>query len=210
MLIFGHVGITLGTSIVLSSLQSVLHPIITRNEADDSLTSPSNKARTHNHSLVNIVNRIDIRILLVGSLLPDIIDKPIGHWLFKEYFSNGRIFSHTLLFFILITILGVFYYKYFSKTWFLFMSFGVFMHLILDEMWLTPKTLLWPIFGLEFERINLTNWIGGMWHRFFTDPAVYVPELLGLFIVIWFLWMLLRMRTFCSFTRYGGVQHHNM
>ena len=89
MLIFGHVGITLGTSIVLSSLQNALHPIITRNEADDSLPSPSNKSRAHNHSLANIINRIDIRILLMGSLLPDMIDKPIGHWLFKEYFSNG-------------------------------------------------------------------------------------------------------------------------
>jgi len=174
------------------------------------LPSSNKTTGTHNHSLVNIVSRIDIRTLLVGSLLPDIIDKPIGHWLFKEYFSNGRIFSHTLLFLTLITILGVFYYRYFSKTWFLFLSFGIFMHLILDEMWRTPRTLLWPILGLEFERIGLTDWLGGIWHCLFTDPAVYVPELLGLFIVIWFLWMLLRMRTFYSFTRYGRVQHHNM
>ena len=174
------------------------------------MPSPSNKSRAHNHSLANIINRIDIRILLVGFLLPDMIDKPIGHWLFKEYFSNGKIFSHTLLFLILITILGIFYYRYYGKTWFLFLSFGTFMHLVLDEMYLAPRTILWPILGLEFSKIDSTDWIGGIWHSLFTDPAVYVPELLGLFIGIWFLWILLRMRTFYSFTRYGRVQHHNM
>ncbi|MFC1983988.1 metal-dependent hydrolase [Chloroflexota bacterium] len=212
MLIFGHVGITLGTSIALSGLQSILHPHITiQNKAEDPLSSLSKKDRIHNHSMTNnssfisLVNRIDIRILLVGSLLPDIIDKPIGQWLLKEDFSNGRIFSHTLLFLILITILGVFYYRHFGKTWFLFLSFGTFMHLILDQMWRAPRTLLWPILGLEFDRIDLTDWIGGIWYRLFTDPAVYIPELLGLFVIIWFLWKLLHMRTFYSFARYGRI-----
>jgi len=193
MLIFGHVGITLGTAITLSGLQNYLHPTnTTQNEEGKLVSSLSNNDRAHNHSLTNnssfmsMINRTDIRLLLVGSLLPDIIDKPIGQWLFKEYFSNGRIFSHTLLFLILITILGVFYYKHYGKTWFLSLSFGTFMHLILDQIWRTPRTLLWPILGLEFDRIDLTDWIGGMWRGLLTDPAIYIPELLGLFIIIWF------------------------
>lgn len=213
MLIFGHVGITLGVGMTLSGLQNFLHPVITtQNKAEDPLSSPSNKGRTQNHSMINnsffvsLVNRIDIRTLLVGSLLPDIIDKPVGQWLLTEYFSNGRIFGHTLIFLILITFWGLFFYRYYGKTWFLFLSFGTFMHLILDQMWHTPRTLLWPILGLKFERIDLTGWIEGIWHGLLTDPAIYIPELLGLFMLIWFLGILLHMHTFYAFVRYGRIQ----
>ncbi|MFC1897608.1 metal-dependent hydrolase [Chloroflexota bacterium] len=213
MLIFGHVGITLGTSIALASLQSVLHPIMnTRNEAENPSPAAPNRVRFRNNfpinnsSFVSLVKLIDVRALMVGSLLPDIIDKPIGQWLFAEYFSNGRIFSHTLLFLILITLFGVFYYRYYRKTWFLFLSLGTLMHLMLDQMWLAPETLLWPLLGLEFDRIDLTGWIGGIWYHLFTDPTVYVPELLGLLTSIWFLWMLSRTSTFYSLVRYGRVQ----
>ncbi|MFC1898822.1 metal-dependent hydrolase [Chloroflexota bacterium] len=198
MLIFGHVGITLGTAIAIPGVQNVLRF--------------TNKGRINNQSIknslsfVSLVNRIDVKILLLGSLLPDIIDKPVGQWLFKEYFSNGRIFSHALLFFILITFLGIFYYRRYHKTWFLFLSLGTFMHLILDEMWRAPGTLFWPILGLEFDKMDLTGWIGGLWQSLVTNPAVYVSELVGLFIIIWFLWMLIRRRTFYSFVRYGKIQ----
>ncbi|MFC1906220.1 metal-dependent hydrolase [Chloroflexota bacterium] len=213
MLIFSHVGITLGASIALSGLQSTLSAnITTQNKSEYSLSSLSNKGSAQNHSMgeklsfVSLVNRIDIRALLVGSLLPDIIDKPVGQWLFGEYFSNGRIFSHTLLFLILIAVFGLLIYNHYGKTWFLFLSFGTLMHLVLDQMWRAPSTLLWPILGLGFDRIDLTDWIGDMWYRLFTNPAVYVPELLGLFVIVWFLWKLLRLRMFYSFIRYGRVQ----
>ncbi len=213
MLIFGHVGITLGAAITLSGLQNCLHPAsTTQNEEGKPLSSLSREIRTHNYSLINnssfmsLVKRIDIRLLLIGSLLPDIIDKLIGQLLFKETLSNGRIFCHTLLFLILITFWGLFFYRHYGKTWFLFLSFGTFMHLILDQMWRTPRTLLWPILCLKFERIDLTGWIEGIWHGLLTEPAIYIPELLGLFILIWFLWILLHMRTFYAFVRYGRIQ----
>ena len=213
MLVFGHVGITLGAALTLSSLQNSLHPANTAPyEEEKPLSSLSKEVRTHNNSSINnslflsLVKRINMRLLLVGSLLPDIIDKPIGQLLFKETLSNGRIFSHTLLFLILITFWGLFFYRHYGKTWLLFLSFGIFMHLILDQMWRAPRTLLWPILGLEFERLVLTGWLEGMWHSLLTDPAIYIPELIGLLVLIWFLWMLLHIRTFYAFVRYGRIQ----
>ena len=212
MLIFGHVGITLGAALTLSSLQNILHPTnTTQNEEEKPLSSLSTEVRTHNYSLIDnssfmsLLKRIDIRLLLVGSLLPDIIDKPIGQLLFKDSLSNGRIFSHTLFFLILITFWGLFFHKRYGKTWFLFLSFGTLMHLILDQMWRAPRTLLWPILGLKFEPIDLTGWIEGMWHSLLTDPAIYIPELIGLLVLIWFLWMLLHTRTFYAFIKYGRI-----
>ena len=213
MLVFGHVGITLGAAITLSTLQNYLRlSKTTQNETEKPLSPLSRKVQTHNYSLkknssfMSLVKRIDIRLLLIGSLLPDIIDKPIGHLLFKESLSNGRIFSHTLLFLILLTLWGLFFNRRYGKTWFLSLSFGTFVHLILDQIWHTPKTLLWPILGLSFEKLELTGWIEGIWHALLTDPAIYIPELIGLFVLIWFLWILLRKRTFYAFARYGQIQ----
>jgi hypothetical protein len=46
-------------------------------------------------------------LLLLGSMLPDIIDKLVGMWLWPDDISNGRIFSHTLLLSIIILAAGV-------------------------------------------------------------------------------------------------------
>jgi len=93
----------------------------------------------------------------LGSLLPDIIDKPVGQFFFRDTFSNGRIFCHTLLFLILITLAGLCLYRSRGKTWLLGFSFGTFMHLIQDQMWLEPRTFLWPLYGFAFEKIDLTH-----------------------------------------------------
>ena len=208
MLILGHTGITLGVATLLAGVlgNSRCHET-TRNEVIES--TPHHPQVIQNRKalwLTLLASRIDIRLLLVGSLLPDIIDKPVGQFFFRETFSNGRIFCHTLLFLILVTIAGIYLYRRHSKTWFLFLSLGTFMHLILDQMWRAPRTLLWPILGLEFDRIDLTEWIGGLWQSLVADPTVYISELVGLFIILWFLWMLIRMRTFYSFAIYGRVR----
>jgi len=133
-----------------------------------------------------------MRLLLIGSLLPDIIDKPVGLFFFKETFSNGRIFCHTLLFLVLITTVGLYYYRRHSKAWIITLSFGTLMHLILDQMWRTPQTLLWPLLGVYFERADITNWTLKIFYSLFTNPAIYIPELVGTAILVYFTWMLIR------------------
>jgi len=209
MLVFGHMGITLGAATLLAGvLRNSRYHENTRNEAIESTSHHPQVVPNHKALWLTLLgSRIDIRLLLIGSLLPDIIDKPVGQFFFREIFRNGRIFCHTLLFLILVTIAGIYLYRCHSKIWLIPFSFGIFMHLILDQMWHAPRTFLWPILGLEFDKIDLTGWIAGMWQGLVTDPAVYVPELLGFFIILWFLWMLLRMRTFYSFTRYGVIKY---
>jgi hypothetical protein len=146
---------------------------------------------------------MDIRFLLVGSLLPDIIDKPIGVYFFRETFSNGRIFSHTLLFLISITVIGFLIKKYFGKTWGLALSFGTFFHLILDEMRLIPKTLLWPLFGIGFEKYEIGNWLMNMLQGLLENPKLYVPEIIGFLLVMWFSWDLLHRRAIIRFLTQG-------
>jgi inner membrane protein len=210
LLVFGHAGITLGAVTLLNGLatgaiskRKIAYPEI---EAD---VNASEKLASGGLTswFARLGQRWDIRILLVGSLLPDIIDKPLGQVIFRESLSSGRIFFHTLLF-TTIMALGGFFLRYRSgKTWLLVLSVGAFAHLILDGMWrqeLLP-TLLWPLYGLEFPRAELTDWAANIWHELLQNPAVYIPEIIGGVVIILFLWILLRDGRLINFIRRGHL-----
>jgi len=153
----------------------------------------------------SLANRVDIRILFIGSLLPDIIDKPVGRYIFSDIYGHGRIFAHTLLFFIVITVAGLLLYKYRRRIWLLTLASGTFMHLILDEIWYNPRTLFWPFLGFTFERSDLTDWLLNILHSLISDPAVYVSEAAGLAVLLWFGLALVRRKKLGVFIRYGQV-----
>jgi inner membrane protein len=209
MLVFGHIAIPLGAVILLNGA-------LTRNQANRRVNEsrgnpqPSPEAPPQNHSssdtasrFASLINRIDMRLLIIGSLLPDIIDKPVGVFLFRDTFSNGRIFSHTLLFLILITLGGLYLYWRRNTLWLLVLSFGTFVHLILDQMWLTPQTLFWPLYGFSFPKTNLTHWTWDMFHALLTYPPVWISELAGAVIVGCFVWLLIRRGNLYAFIRNG-------
>ncbi len=84
-------------------------------------------------------------------------------------------------------------------------SFSTVTHLVLDQMWRTPRTLFWPVYGFTFDRMDLTNWIPNILHALVTDPQVYVPELVGMVILGWFTLALVRQRKAFSFLKYGQL-----
>jgi len=192
MLILGHAGITLGAAIILAG--TVKNSPV-----------PAASRRDWTSWLIALGNHIDIRLLLIGSLLPDIIDKPVGQLFFRETFSQGRIFSHTLLFLVLISLAGGYLYQRYSKNWLLVLSFGTFMHLLLDQMWRVPQTLFWPLLGIAFARIELADWLPGIFSALLTNPAVYVPELVGAAVLLYLGLMLVRRKKTGSFIKSGRL-----
>lgn len=212
LLVFGHTGITLGIAVLLNGAIEVVTPAIKRNKSGkhddnyaDAVQSQDCPSSIQPFSFTSLGTRLDIRLLLIGSLLPDVIDKPLGRFLVMDTFGNGRIFSHTLLFLIIATIAGYYLYRKYRKSWLLAMSPGIFLHLALDRMWLTPKTLFWPLYGLAFEKSSLKDWIGNILHALFTDPGVYIPEVIGIIILTAFMVMLMRKKKLFSFIGNGGV-----
>jgi len=213
MLIFGHTGITLAAAVLLNGTLAKAHTLTSRvdrlrgqPQASPRMPSRQNSSDVGIMSwLTSLANLIDVRLLLIGSLLPDIVDKPVGMFFFRDTFSSGRIFCHTLLFLIVITLGGLYLYWSRNKTWLLVLSFGTFTHLILDLMWLTPRTLLWPLYGFSFEKTNLTSWIQDMFHILLTRPTVCTPELVGAAIVIWFASLLVRKGKLYTFIRNGRL-----
>jgi inner membrane protein len=210
LLIFGHAGITLGAVTVLNGLAtgavSKREETYPELETDKNATGKSLSGGLFSW-FARLGKRLDLRILLVGSLLPDIIDKPLGHVLFPEYLSSGRTFAHTLLFTVLIALGGLIIRYRTGKTWMLVLSLGSFAHLVLDEMWLPEwrTTLLWPFYGLEFPKAELTGWLGQIWHVLLHEPAVYIPEIIGGVVMIIFLWVLVRNSRLTSFLKHGRL-----
>ncbi len=204
MLPFGHIGITLASAAVGFGLgEKFGHQTKVDNARELAPVKdfPSSKPSFFRA----LVKRVDIRFLLMGSMLPDIIDKPIGLYLFRETFSSGRIFSHTLLFLVLVTVAGLLIRRYLGKTWGIALSTGTLSHLILDQMWQTPKTLFWPIFGIVFEKIETTYWLGNILQALLEKPGVYVPEIIGFIVFMWFMWELLHRKTIVRFLKQGRV-----
>jgi len=208
MLLFGHIGITLASAALgFRLIDKLLHGITEDGIEEISPSSDSSPSNTQLDSKTSffrsLAKHVDVRFLLVGSMLPDIIDKPVGIYLFWETFSNGRIFSHTLLFLVLVTVIGFIHKRYSGKMRGVALSIGTLLHLLLDQMWKEPKTLFWPICGIAFERIETTNWIGNKWLILLSEPEVYVPEIVGFVVLVWFVWELLHRRAIIGFLKKG-------
>jgi inner membrane protein len=189
MLIFGHVGLTLGTAALTA------RAIAGRKEGREEKRP----------FFAPLARYVDIRVLMVGSLLPDIIDKPVGDFLFRDTLGNGRIYAHTLLFFVLVAAAGYYLYRRRGHVWLLTLAAGDFMHLILDEIWQEPKTLFWPLLGWRFGWYELHGWLFSMLRELLQEPYVYISEVIGLAIVISFAVWLISQKKVREFIRHGRL-----
>jgi len=208
MLVFGHLGVTLGVGLIASGLVTTIKHKNDDKTLNISIISPTTTTSTVeklNRQLSTLGHYVDIRLLLIGSILPDLIDKPLGHCLLPAPFDGGRIFGHTLLFLMLVTFIALYLHMRRRKTYLYAVSFGVLMHLITDEMWLSHETLIWPIFGIEFESAGVVNWFSNIFHVLFTYPSVYIPEIIGVIIIGWFLLQLIRRQQVVAFIKYGKI-----
>jgi len=132
--------------------------------------------------------KVDYRFVIVGAILPDIIDKPLGQIILYSVFQNGRIISHTLLFVAVLTLIGLYVEKRYKSTVIEFLALGALMHLVLDQMWNTPQTLFWPLLGWAFPKVDLENYSGFILNELLTRPDVYLPEIIGFIICAAFVW----------------------
>lgn len=118
----------------------------------------------------------------MGSILPDIIDKPLGLIVFGTP-AMGRIVAHTFLFLLVLTALAITLRDVSIAS----ISGGVLAHLVLDFMWKSPITLLWPFLG-NFPPAMGLDTISYMQQLLFElgNPSLLVPEILGLSYLIYF------------------------
>ncbi|MGH2767352.1 MAG: metal-dependent hydrolase [Actinomycetota bacterium] len=127
--------------------------------------------------------RIDYRVVLLGAILPDLIDKPVGRIFFESSFETSRLFGHTLLF-PLALLLGIqiLLREERARRWFV-LPIAALVHVGLDGMWGDPITLFWPLFGWEFPRVPVRSYWWEVLLRPIQHPLEAAKEVVGLILL---------------------------
>lgn len=134
--------------------------------------------------------KVDVRFLLVGAVLPDLVDMPIGTILVADRFSTGELWAHSLIaptLYMAIVLMATRRGRR-RRAW-MAVGVGWLFHLLLDGMWLSEDVFLWPFFGWEVPSGSSPYW-SLAWERAMSDPWRWVLEALGVGYLVW-LWFAL-------------------
>ncbi len=126
--------------------------------------------------LVSYRNRgaVDFRLVLLGSILPDLIDKPLGAILHLD----ARLWAHSLLF--LGGLLAISLWPTFrGLRW---VGFGDAVHLLVDLIWEQPMVAIWPLLGVAFPPGEQS--FGNYLQILLSDPYVQFGEIVGGIILL--------------------------
>ena len=136
--------------------------------------------------------KMDLRWLMVGSLLPDVIDKPIGAVLLHETFGTHRLFAHALIFPVALLVIAMLGTRRGSGLCrgALALVIGCFLHIVLDGVWTSPEAFLWPFLGVQFPRVAGSD-LGTLLADMVRSPLVWAGEIAGIgyLVYLWRKWL---------------------
>jgi hypothetical protein len=124
--------------------------------------------------------RVDYRVVAIASLLPDLIDKPIGRVLFRARYNSGRLWAHALLVNVAFFCV-LFFMRGRAKRTFVLIPISTLLHLAEDTMWNMPRVFWWPLLGTSFPRDRSTSLLGIRW------KGALIEEAIGLVLIAWLL-----------------------
>lgn len=114
-------------------------------------------------------SRFDYRWLLVGAVLPDLVDAPFG----GARVAHGVVGSVGLLIVVMFATVG----RRVLRRRLLALPIGTFLHLIVDGAFTNTKVFWWPFGGVAFRDAPLPSWHRGGWD--------ILLELAGLVLCWW-------------------------
>lgn len=120
--------------------------------------------------------KADLRWVVFLTLLADIVDKPLGLVVFRESINNGRVWFHSLLVNLVLTLALVLLQKP------LVYPLALWMHQLCDRMWTRPWVALWPLTGaLGYRDMPLEEWVYNV-----LNPYNVVSDFIGLGLLLLF------------------------
>ncbi len=115
----------------------------------------------------------DLRWVIFFGLLADLVDKPIGLVIFKETINNGRVYFHSLLVNLVLTLLLVAFRKP------LVYPLALWIHQLTDLMWTRPSVAFWPFTGgFGYRDLPFDQWIYSA-----LSPYNVATEVIGVVVV---------------------------
>ena len=122
--------------------------------------------------------KADLRWVVFLTLLADIIDKPFGLVIFSETINNGRVWFHSLVVNLVLSLLLVAWRKplvYVLALWF---------HQLCDRMWMRPWVALWPLTGrFGYRDMAIDEWVYNV-----LNPYNVISDVFGLVVLLVFAW----------------------
>ena len=127
---------------------------------------------------------------------------PSGQGSVKNDFRHCP-FDYRCLFNLALFIGGLILVRH-RKPWLLVISLSSSIHLVLDRVWDNPVALWWPLLG-HFYKVEPTGWSSSVIHALSSDPGTYIPEIIGLMIMLFFGCRLLVHKNIINFIRTGAI-----
>ena len=202
--IFGHVGLTLAAAYAADRL--LREPLERRRQTSGVSEGDSTEPPDETNS--RLFRAPDYRLVIVASLLPDIVDKPLGVWIAPDLVNHGlRSVAHSAAFALILMAASS---AVPSPRWghsLIALSFGSAWHLVLDQMWKTPSTVLWPALGWAFPVRSVAG-LSELSSSYLRDHLTFYTapwEVAGALVILLFAVRLYRRRAYVRFFRSGVV-----
>lgn len=194
MLIFGHIGLTTG---IIKLCENTIN----------------NKRNAKNN------NFIDYRMVVVGSILPDIIDKPIVEIVYGLQNHEGHFIAHSFIFSTLLIMLGIVIFRKRKNKSILLLGICSLIHQIFDKIMLLPNIFFLPkVNSVHFailDRLEFLHIIMKPIYRvfpylrgiimYFEKPYVFISEMMGFIIIVYFAYKLYKNKEYESFLKCGRL-----
>ena len=134
--------------------------------------------------------RIDYRYILLGAILPDLVDPLLGLFFFEG--SSGRWIAHSLIANVAVTVAIILFLRGDTRQAVFGVGVGWLLHLVGDAMWDAPQTFFWPLAGTGFAERPAEPYSWDL----FLHPAdhlwTWAGEVVGALVLAWF-WIAFRL-----------------
>jgi hypothetical protein len=126
--------------------------------------------------------------LLVGMLLPDLIDKPLYYARLSDIFSCTRTVGHTGLLALVLLLAGVLFRRRAMAALAIGMTTHVILDCVMDAVVGSPESsalraAAWPLMGTHFARVYLPSLTVHV-ERLMNLP-ILVTEVTGALLLVW-------------------------
>lgn len=128
--------------------------------------------------------RIDYRFILLGAILPDLVDGVLGLFLFDG--PAGRWAAHSILAVVVVTVAIILGFRGERRLAVFGLGVGWLVHLVADGMWNAPETFFWPAFGGDFSTRPAEPYSWDLFLHPFDHLSTWAAEAVGAAVLAWF------------------------
>lgn len=128
-------------------------------------------------------SRIDYRWILIGAIVPDLVDGALSLTIYEG--NSGRGVAHSILAVVVVAVGVLLLTKGATRLSVFGLPVGWLVHLVADGMWQAPETFLWPAFGTGFSEAPAEPYSWALVTEPWAHMSTWAGELVGLGVLLY-------------------------